>query len=325
MDDLKCPICGEPTSSYMGNYRKDGLCRKHGKMANSGEIIQCSDCGNWHNTVEDCDCKKIKQPKKEKQDKELTCIICGEPSKGKNFCNNCYSKIQESLKTINKNEYYFSLKDHYYNLKSSIFRISSKKYVRTNLYRLIAIAWAMKIYHKNNDLDERVVDDVKYILETKKINTNKAEEKTNEQNNNSTPDEIIEDKIYVATANIKENRAIDGHLCLSPQEVSIDDYLYQNEIVHAYNKPVKEIPETERAVIADWFIPISTKGKGKGVYIEYWGIDDDENYEENKKEKLPLYEKYEVPLIQINKNDIKDTQTLETVLYRKLKDNGYPL
>lgn len=326
MEELKCPICGEPTYLVYGKYpRKDGLCSKHAKRLKDGEIVQCPDCGKWNDKDKGCKCKQQNKAKDDLKEINNVCVICGRPSNGKEFCSNCYSKIQESLKTINKNEYYFSLKDHYYNLKSSIFRISNKKYVKTNLYRLIAIAWAMKIYHKNNDLDERVIDDVKYVLETKKINVDKTGEELNDQNNNSTPQEIIEDKIYVAAANIKENRAIDGHLCLSPQEVSIDDYLYQNEIVHAYNKPVKEIPETERAVIADWFIPISTKGKGKGVYIEYWGIDDDEDYEENKKEKLPLYEKYEVPLIQINKNDIKDTQTLETVLYRKLKENGYPL
>ena len=36
--DLICPICGEPTSVYMGNARKDRLCRKHGMMLKNGEI-----------------------------------------------------------------------------------------------------------------------------------------------------------------------------------------------------------------------------------------------------------------------------------------------
>lgn len=340
-NELKCPICGEITNRWYANGRKDGLCRKHAKMKEKGLIYQCPDCGKWHKKFEFCDCKNKKEEEKNviaktesptikqneniennKTSNESTCIICGEPSNGNQFCNSCYLKIQEHIKNINKNEDYFSLKDHYYNLKSSIFRIINKKYVITNIYRLTALAWAMKIYHRNDDLNDRLADDIKYILEIKKIKYKKTEEINLKDNS---IDEIIEDKINIATANIKENRAIDGHLCLSPQEVFIDDYLYQNDITHAYNKPVKEIPETERAVIADWFIPIPTKGKGKGVYIEYWGIEDEENYEENKKEKLPLYEKYEVSLIQINKNDIKDTQTLETFLFRKLKENGYPI
>lgn len=37
---MVCPICGEETSSYMGHYRKDGLCRKHAAEFKSGKIIQ---------------------------------------------------------------------------------------------------------------------------------------------------------------------------------------------------------------------------------------------------------------------------------------------
>ena len=316
MEELKCPVCGEPTYLVYGNPRKDKLCKSCGLKANKGEIIQCPDCGKWNEKDVVCECKNTNN--------KQTCIICGKPSNGKDFCSDCYAKIQNSLKGINKNKDYFSLKDHYFHLQSSIYRITNKEYIVTNIYRLIAIALATKAYCKNNYLEERVIEDVKYILEKKNIKKNTSAEEFSE-NSITTSEEIIEDKINIATANIKDNRAIDGHLCLSPQEVSIDDYLYQNDIVHAYNKPVKEIPETERAVVADWFIPISTKGKGKGVYIEYWGIDNEESYEENKQEKLPLYKKYDVPLIEINKNDIKDTQSLETFLYRKLKENGYPI
>lgn len=94
-----CPICGEPTSSYMGNYRKDGLCRKHATMLKNGEIEQCSDCGKWHKTGEECECKITNKTKKESKAStdadELTCIICGEPSNGKHFCYSCYKKYKE--------------------------------------------------------------------------------------------------------------------------------------------------------------------------------------------------------------------------------------
>ena len=33
-ENLVCPICGEPTNVYMGNVRRDRLCRKHGSLAN---------------------------------------------------------------------------------------------------------------------------------------------------------------------------------------------------------------------------------------------------------------------------------------------------
>ena len=83
--DLICPICGEPTNVYMGNARKDKLCRKHGKMANDGEIIQCPDCGKWHDVNDECDCKK----------NELKCIICGKNSNGKHFCIECWNKYKD--------------------------------------------------------------------------------------------------------------------------------------------------------------------------------------------------------------------------------------
>ena len=75
MDELKCPICGEPTYVYFGNARKDKLCKTHGTMANKGLIEQCPDCGKWHKADEDCECKKTTMHEKEKQDKELTCIL----------------------------------------------------------------------------------------------------------------------------------------------------------------------------------------------------------------------------------------------------------
>lgn len=94
-----CPICGEPTSSYMGNYRKDGLCRKHANMLKNGEIEQCSECGKWHKTGEECECKITNKTKKESKAStdadELTCIICGEPSNGKHFCYSCYKQYKD--------------------------------------------------------------------------------------------------------------------------------------------------------------------------------------------------------------------------------------
>ena len=37
-EELKCPICGEPTRVYMGNARKDKLCAKHADELKAGKI-----------------------------------------------------------------------------------------------------------------------------------------------------------------------------------------------------------------------------------------------------------------------------------------------
>ncbi len=95
-NELKCPICGEPTSTYMGNARKDRLCRKHGEMKRKNLIEQCPQCGKWHETDKPCDCQKHAANDAERTDNnEITCIICGKPSNGKHFCYDCYKKYKD--------------------------------------------------------------------------------------------------------------------------------------------------------------------------------------------------------------------------------------
>ena len=99
-ENLVCPICGEPTYLHFGNPRKDRLCRKHGSLANKGEIVQCEECGTWNNAEEVCSCKKPKKIVKElpkEETSELTCIICGEHSNGKHFCYDCYKKYKDKV------------------------------------------------------------------------------------------------------------------------------------------------------------------------------------------------------------------------------------
>ena len=38
-EELKCPICDQPTRVYMGNARKDKLCAKHADELKNGKII----------------------------------------------------------------------------------------------------------------------------------------------------------------------------------------------------------------------------------------------------------------------------------------------
>ena len=129
-------------------------------------------------------------------------------------------------------------------------------------------------------------------------------------------------KTIIAVADIEKNRALDGHICKSDGEVIIDDILFKGNVCHAYERRVKEIPtDQERSVIADWFIPLSGF---EGIYIEYWGMNT-KDYQDNKEEKLKLYEKYsnEVKLIQINKNDTTDRQNLEDRIFSELKKLGW--
>jgi hypothetical protein len=104
-------------------------------------------------------------------------------------------------------------------------------------------------------------------------------------------------------------RTADGHYVRSRAEMLIDNWLYMSEIVHAYER---KLP-VEEDVYCDFYLPV-----GK-VYIEYWGLENDERYAVRKKVKIDIYNKYGFNLIEIDDEDI---QNLDDVLPRKLLKFG---
>ncbi len=92
------------------------------------------------------------------------------------------------------------------------------------------------------------------------------------------------------------HRTTDGHWVRSKSEMLIDNWLYMNGIVHAFER---KLP-IEEDVYCDFYIP-----EGK-VYIEYWGLEDDPKYAERKKVKLGLYEKHHFHLIQLSEDHVKN-------------------
>ncbi len=300
-EKLVCPICGEPTFVYMGNARKDHLCRKHGQMAKNGEIVQCPDCGKWNEKDVVCDCKK--ENKESKPENELACIICGEPSNGKPQCKNCYHETKNHLDNLDKNSSVRKLRDHYYNLKERIVIINSIEEVKNQCNKLIAIAMLDQNINDDTSLMDRVYNDVERIIKSKKLNISKTK--------NNLPKEEIKEKDENKS---KINMAEDGHVVESDMEVRIDDTLYNKFILHSYGKSIDEIIEKRKK--CDWFIPISN---GKGIYIEYWGKDTPD-YIKNRKEKEELYKKHNIPYIGIEKDDPKkDTQTFTSNLLKDLR------
>lgn len=100
-NELICPICGKPTSVYMGKARRDRLCKEHAAALKAGKIEQCEDCGAWHNAGEVCACKRTHTiEKKEAEDNIIIineqnksrCITCGRKTDGLLFCGMCYKK-----------------------------------------------------------------------------------------------------------------------------------------------------------------------------------------------------------------------------------------
>lgn len=301
-----CPICGEVTSSYMGNYRKDRLCRKHATDLKNGKITFCDKCQTWHETNKPCKCSNKSQEKlapERTPQPDSKCIVCGKNAPNGPLCKDCYGEMLDFKESvIDKNSKLFEIKDYYFNLKSNIYRMKNFEYIQSNCNKLMALAVLAKELHEDESLTDRIVNDIKEIIEKKR------------------PSDKIVDFVNTEYAKTQDShkeetlRATDGHYVKSYPEMIIDDILYELRIVHCYTKKVITNSD-EPTIEADWFIPV-TDGR-HGIYIEYWGMNSKE-YLENKERKRKAYKKHDIPLIEIEKDDYKDKQGLTDRLQREI-------
>lgn len=104
-------------------------------------------------------------------------------------------------------------------------------------------------------------------------------------------------------------RTPDGHYVRSRAEILIDDFLYKNGIVHAYERKLN----IDEEMYCDFYIPTQK------VYIEYWGLEEDRQYLARKKRKLALYAKYNFRLIELNEADIENLDERLAAKLRKHK------
>lgn len=302
-EKLVCPICGETTSSYMGNYRKDRLCKKHAFDFKNGKIVQCDKCGEWHNVGKPCKCGKLTQsdetPIERQRQADGKCIVCGEVAPSGSLCRDCYYEMIDFKDTFDKNAKVFELKDYYFNLRSNIYRMKNFDYIQSNCNKLMALAVLTKDLFGEQSLTDRIVTDIKDIIEKK---SPKEEQKSSEYTKiqDSRKEEVL--------------RTADGHYVKSNPESVIDDILYDLRIVHCYEKKVP-ISADEKTITADWFIPVTDSRHG--IYIEYWGMNTKE-YLENKDRKRKSYREHDIPLIEIEKDDYKDRRGLEDRLISEI-------
>lgn len=103
---------------------------------------------------------------------------------------------------------------------------------------------------------------------------------------------------------------LDRHSVDSGAEARIDDWLFSNSIVHV---PGKELPFPGVDRKCDFYLP------RYDVYIEYWGLAGQENYDRAMKDKLHLYDKHRLNLVQIYPKHMK---YLPEILPKLLTDRG---
>jgi len=294
----KCPICGEVTSSYMGNYRKDGLCRKHANDLKNGTLSK-DENNKWvygkqfkvtQITNPFAVDKNVKSVERQVQE-DGKCIVCGKVARDGALCRDCYYEMIDYMDDFDKNQKVFELSDHYFNLRSAIYRMETFDAVCANSKRLMALAVLTKELYHTTSLTDRVVEDIKEIIKQKSPKIEHKVSKNAEQRDAHREETM---------------RTMDGHYVKSKGERDIDDIFYENRIVHCYEKKVP-ITSDEPAVVADWFIPVTDSRHG--VYVEYWGRNDEE-YLKNKARKQKQYKSHNIPLIEIEKDDVLDKHGL---------------
>lgn len=93
-------------------------------------------------------------------------------------------------------------------------------------------------------------------------------------------------------------RADDGHMLMSRGEVIIDNYLFKNNIMHVYEKKVYDKTNVEESCTCDFYLPIYD------LYIEFWGMENNQKYESQKEWKEKIYITNNFDLINIYPYDL---------------------
>lgn len=295
-DKLECPICGEPTRVYMGNARKDRLCAKHADLLKSEEIYVDEDglfLDSKTNRILNKDYKYTDFP----VEGFSNCIICNDETDGYAFCKKCFKKhsSEELLDLLNGNVN----SDIKENIQEEVF---NDEKAETNGIVVINENNKSKCITCGRDTDGLLFcGSCYYKYKDKKL----LFEITN-CSNVELLDAEYEGKYFCK----------DGHQVKSKSERDIDNYLFEKGISHAYEKEVAYGSGEKETIHPDFWLP-NYLGKGKDVYIEHWGYNENNiQYTKTKKFKMPIYKKLGITLICTYEKS--DMGKIDSVLDRKL-------
>lgn len=247
-------------------------------------------------------------------ERDKPCLICGKIfqhkddiyiKKDKILCYNCYTNAMELIKD-NDYETLNAVSDHYFNQKKTLYRVKTQEYREKGITILCALAITAKSKFKSEKLLTRINNDINNIIISPIKNTN-------QNTNNNTDTESLSQQIMNDDADYRKTypaniRCKDGHYVRSKSEKIIDDFLYDNNILHAYEKQLFIEEAYDIQYIPDFYL------KNENIYIEFWGIDE-ENYLKKKEEKLKFYKTYNIQVISIEEKDIEH---LEDILPRRI-------
>ena len=285
-EKLICPICGEVTSSYMGHYRKDRLCKKHSIELKNGTLLQCDKCDTFHYVGKPCKCRK-------KHFSELPtegfdeCVACGAKTTGYAFCRSCFRNYteEEMLNILNG---------------------------------------GTSIIAKKNKPEEDIPKQTEKTPPEPTCITDENKTVVIDYNNKSkciTCGRQTDGLLFCGSCYHKYK---DKELlfkitkCTSVELLDelIDDYLFDNRIQHAYERAYSYGATEKEVLYPDFYLP-NYLGEGKHVYIEHWGYNENNiQYTKTKKFKISIYREKKITLIcTYEKTDMGE---IDSVLERKL-------
>ncbi len=256
---------------------KDGymyypFCKEHLEMKNKGLLEKCDNCDNWHIKTVPCSCSAPKvTAKTTTAPKQKTCKYCGKPSGQYDVCKECYYKKDKAT--------------------------TAKPTKTTDKAPAVAEKVCKQCGKPSGQYDM-------------------CKECYFKSQNTTAPD-------YSTKAIVKEIdatdvrkkwetmiRTTDGHYVRSYSEKAIDDWLYNNGIVHAYEKKVFFKENPDKTVIADFYLP-----EGK-IYIEFFGLNT-EDYLKRVEEKKSLFESNKLNLICLGEEHMKNLDdVLGSLIYQ---------
>jgi hypothetical protein len=264
------------------------------KMKEEGLVKKNEQTGKWE-LVDDKNKTEVKD-----NSNVGKCIVCGADAPNGPQCKACYYETKEYREQMDKNSKLHELSNYYYNLNGNLYRMKDFNKIKSNCNKLYAIAILTKELYGSNTFTSKIENDIKNIIEKKQPKEDKITSEIDRKQDSQ------QEKIYCA---------MDGHNIKSQGEKIIDDVLFNNRIVHAYSPTVYEIDINEdRSVEADWFVPILSPVKG--IYIEYYGKTT-KSYVENKTSKIEAYKKYNIPVIQIQKDEPFESSNILSVRIMK--------
>ena len=238
---------------------------------------------------------------------ENHCLFCNTCKYKVRLCKQHYKLLCENIKLVEDKKFqtHFEYRNYFHNLRYSIIKMVNIKYVIQNMLKLYAISLFYKSKFLSNDLLLKFQQIYNKYFYSKLLFSEDV---------NHLYDDFLKGKISDETFRKKWPAKFvcdDGHCVRSLSEKLIDNWLFQNNIIHVYEKQVVLSTKPPVIILCDFYLP------NFDVYIEYWGKYE-YDYLVRKHAKKKLYVENNMNLFELEYEDLE--QLDKRLLFLKLNN-----